>query len=132
MRWSNPKNGDVRTIAKFALLPIFANGEWRWMERVTIEQKFKSDEFVCNWVNTRFIDKKPKFDDYPVVVFKQQPMRCLLLASYCGDDNKNCSEDFPCDDCLQMCNIVIINESSKLEILGGMDYLKDIKNENNP
>lgn len=32
--------------------------------------------------------------------------RVLLLASYCGDDDPNCTESVPCRDCLGMCNIV--------------------------
>lgn len=32
--------------------------------------------------------------------------RVLLLASYCGDDNAECTEQLPCAKCLDMCNIV--------------------------
>lgn len=32
--------------------------------------------------------------------------RVLLLASYCGDDDPNCTESVPCRDCLGMCDIV--------------------------
>jgi hypothetical protein len=29
----------------------------------------------------------------------------LLLASYCGNDNDECTEQRPCPDCLDMCNV---------------------------
>lgn len=33
-------------------------------------------------------------------------MKVLLLASYCGpEDGSNCTDDLPCLECLQMCNI---------------------------
>jgi len=51
-------------------------------------------------------------------------MRCLLLASYCVD-NDDCTDEFPCDDCLRMCNVIIV-PTTKYEILGGLDYLKSI------
>lgn len=49
--------------------------------------------------------------------------RVLLLASYCGDDNPNCSEDFPCDDCLLMDNIVIMR--GDIEVVGDFGLLRD-------
>jgi hypothetical protein len=33
----------------------------------------------------------------------------LLLASYCGNDNDDCSDSCPCSDCLAMCNIFDAN-----------------------
>ena len=33
--------------------------------------------------------------------------KCLILASYC--DNEECSDEFPCPDCLQMCNVVEVD-----------------------
>lgn len=35
----------------------------------------------------------------------------LLLASYCGADNDDCTETRPCFDCLAMCNV--FDESGK-------------------
>lgn len=43
----------------------------------------------------------------------------LLLASYCGNDNPECSDACPCLDCLKMCNILIVETG---ENLGGWDY----------
>jgi hypothetical protein len=41
-------------------------------------------------------------NDYPQFREKHE---LLLLASYCGDDNENCTESLPCNDCLAMCNV---------------------------
>ena len=56
-----PKNGDVRTVNKFALLPVVIGTEWRWLERVVFEQEFNQDyvnyesfESEC-WYNKRFV-----------------------------------------------------------------------------
>jgi len=38
-------------------------------------------------------------------LLKPKKRQVLLLASYCGNDNPNCSEERPCYECLQMCNI---------------------------
>lgn len=58
--------------------------------------------------------------------------RMLLLASYCGDDNDKCSEDFPCSDCLAICNVAEVELlNHKFKILGGFDYLKDTQTEVN-
>lgn len=46
--------------------------------------------------------------------------RVLLLASYCGDDNSECSDDSPCVDCLKMCNVAIAGSDS-FTVLGGLD-----------
>jgi hypothetical protein len=37
-----------------------------------------------------------------------KPRRMLLLASYCGSDRVQCSDDHPCADCLVMCNTFMI------------------------
>ena len=34
-----------------------------------------------------------------------KPYQFLLLASYCGGENDECSEKRPCPDCLAMCNV---------------------------
>lgn len=47
----------------------------------------------------------------------------LLLASYCGDDDPNCTDHLPCLECLKMCNIA----SAKIEGLsvhGGWDCMR--------
>jgi len=56
-----------------------------------------------------------------------KPVRkAILLASYCGDLDSECTEDFPCDDCLKMCNVIEIPENTKLNVLGGFEYLKEL------
>jgi hypothetical protein len=47
----------------------------------------------------------------------------LLLASYCGGENDECTEELPCLDCLKMCNVVEI-EGEITNNLGGYDYNK--------
>lgn len=52
-----------------------------------------------------------------------KPTKVLLLASYCGDGDKNdppCSEWRPCPDCLQQCNVAF---ADVLQVVGGLDYL---------
>ena len=65
MRYRPPQPGDTRTITKFALLPCSTveDHEWRWMERVTIEQRFfersagiTMPRHVRRWENQRFVD----------------------------------------------------------------------------
>lgn len=49
----------------------------------------------------------------------------LLLASYCTD-NPECTDYRPCIDCLQMCNIAIL-ENGKLDVVTGYEFIKDVK-----
>ena len=54
MRFKSPYYSEIRTIKKFAWLPIviFTDcKEVRWMEMVTIKQKYDG-----KWINVRFID----------------------------------------------------------------------------
>lgn len=53
--------------------------------------------------------------------------RVLLLASYCGADNPNCSDDFPCDECLKMCNVCEVD--GNVRPIGGFDYLKSLSDQ---
>ena len=39
--------------------------------------------------------------------------RVLILASYCGGDDPNCTEQTPCNECLRMCNVA--------EVVVGLD-----------
>ena len=34
-----------------------------------------------------------------------KPREFVLLASYCGKENKKCSDKKPCRHCLEMCNV---------------------------
>lgn len=52
-----------------------------------------------------------------------KPMKVLVLSSYC--DRETCSDDLPCDECLKMCNISEIPSGTELDVIGGLDYLRD-------
>lgn len=46
MRWKQhqkptPKPGDTRFVTKFLLLPVCICGECRWLEKVTIQQRYR-------------------------------------------------------------------------------------------
>ena len=56
--------------------------------------------------------------------FVRRGRRVLLLTSYCGEDNADCMDDFPCDECLKMCNVVEI-DPDRAEVMGGFEYLKE-------
>ena len=68
MKWNrkprkpSPKNGEIRVISKFALLPVAVGTEVRWLEKVVVEQTFKKDyvnyeAYDCEcWQNTRFLN----------------------------------------------------------------------------
>ncbi|MBU0792296.1 MAG: hypothetical protein KKC55_17815 [Gammaproteobacteria bacterium] len=55
-------------------------------------------------------------------VSSQAEHRVLLLASYCGEDNSDCSDEHPCPECLKMCNVALIK--GRPNVLGGMDYTR--------
>ena len=57
----------------------------------------------------------------PPPVPAQPSHRVLILASYCGNDNSLCSDEFPCNDCLMMCNVA--NVTGEFKIFGGFDYM---------
>jgi hypothetical protein len=45
MRWKEkikvyPKNRDKRIISRFLILPMCLDGEWRWLEKIKIEQVY--------------------------------------------------------------------------------------------
>lgn len=49
--------------------------------------------------------------------------RLLLLASYCGDGTA-CTEQLPCAECLEMCNLFEAKDSTPLSLMrkiGGLD-----------
>jgi|GEM_PF-3472170 len=60
MRWKKPnipRDGDTRVVKRFALFPIEAAGEVRWLEFVTVQQSYY--EWLRRpWVNECFFDKK--------------------------------------------------------------------------
>ncbi len=54
--------------------------------------------------------------------------RLLLLTSYCGDDNDDCTDDFPCEECLPMCNVMVSNDLStrdRMTNIGGFGFNRD-------
>jgi len=60
MRWNTkpyPKHRDIRIVSKFALFPIWIDGEYRWLERVSIQQRYFSDWDISEWDNIKFIDE---------------------------------------------------------------------------
>jgi hypothetical protein len=51
-----PNCGDRRIVTKFLLFPIVIDNEFRWLEKVKIEQKYILSPFGYSWINKRFID----------------------------------------------------------------------------
>ena len=56
-------------------------------------------------------------------------IRVLLLTSYCNING--CSENFPCLDCLQMCNVAVVPKES-VKVIGDFglmydDYKQDLE-----
>ena len=53
----------------------------------------------------------------------------LLLASYCGDEESNCTDTKPCNECLKMCNIAFIeNDTIELDkVVCGFDFVEDYR-----
>lgn len=56
MRWTKPKNWDIKVKRKFALFPICIDKEVRWLEWVTIEYVYNKWHDV--WDMKRFIDNE--------------------------------------------------------------------------
>ena len=50
MRWNKPIYGETREISQFAIIPVLAGYEWRWLELVVIEQRYNG----FRWENMRF------------------------------------------------------------------------------
>jgi len=53
-------------------------------------------------------------------------MKALLLCSYCGTDEDGCTDENPCHECLQMDNVVEINESAIIHNYGGLRYNNEV------
>lgn len=56
-----PKPGDIRRCTWFAWTPVTVGLEWRWLERVTVEEvcKYRRKPHVGEipyWVATKFVD----------------------------------------------------------------------------
>jgi len=52
------------------------------------------------------------------------PKRVILLASYCGGGNADCTDHLPCNECIRMCNVAVVKQPSEMKVLGGIDYLR--------
>ena len=64
MKWKKPINYDKRIVKRFALLPIEADKEVRWLETVYIEQEYR-EYFLSDfrgWENNWFVTKKEYLD----------------------------------------------------------------------
>lgn len=57
MKWFKPKDGDVRILPVFALIPIAIGDEVRWFEMCYIKQRFHSDFLEDYWTNITFADR---------------------------------------------------------------------------
>jgi hypothetical protein len=54
--------------------------------------------------------------------------RVLLLASYCGPDERGCTDALPCPACLTMCNVADVSISNEAtSVAGGWEYLRSLK-----
>lgn len=49
MRWLGNFVGEERVVRKFAIFPIEANGEWRWLEFVIIHQTWLGGSWHNDW-----------------------------------------------------------------------------------
>lgn len=47
-----------------------------------------------------------------------------LLTSYCGDDNRECTDRRPCNECVDMCNTFELQEAVEADHKGQVD--KDV------
>lgn len=52
----------------------------------------------------------------------------LLLASYCGGNNVDCTAKLPCINCLKMCNAAILKEDCPVDVLNGYKYMRGFHN----
>lgn len=46
----------------------------------------------------------------------------LLLTSYC-DNNDECTDFLPCEECLEMCNIAIVKRENIEKVICGYNFL---------
>ncbi len=68
MRWKDnyPDIGDEKVIEKFALFPIWIEGETRWMEKVRYKSSYREraranryGEYIFSgWVKTEFLENE--------------------------------------------------------------------------
>lgn len=49
MRICVPICGEERVVEKFALIPVYASNEWRWMEKVKVHQTWHGLHWSNDW-----------------------------------------------------------------------------------
>lgn len=54
MRWDRPITGETRVRRWFALFPVKAGDEVRWLEFVTVHQSYNTSSF--GWCNDWFVE----------------------------------------------------------------------------
>lgn len=54
-KWKNPEDWDTRIKTWFALWPVIIENECRWLETVTIKQRY-----LVGWYNVEFVDEETK------------------------------------------------------------------------
>lgn len=63
MRFKAKKEGTERIRTFFALFPVQVGDDTRWLEKVTVRERFYCDEDSACWYAEEFMDKKPnRFD----------------------------------------------------------------------
>jgi len=62
MRWlmKTPKHGDCRVKDVFLLIPMYLEGEWRWLEKALVFQQYqhqpRTGGCYSGWVSLRWGD----------------------------------------------------------------------------
>lgn len=79
MRWKRkpkPENGDTRYVVYFAWLPVTAGLEVRWLEMVSIKQRYFKGSHIRSWFNLGFEQQPlPDFnkESFPPPPPRQKP-----------------------------------------------------------
>ena len=71
----------------------------------------------------KFLQEKHQQFETEAYPFKNRFV--LLITSYCGD-NPECTNFRPCLDCLQMCNVAVL-ENNEITAICGYDYINNVK-----
>lgn len=92
--------GDKRVISWFAILPVCIKGEWRWLERVTVQQEVvpfvdgMMEYTGITWENKRFIDDAHR-SEWAYAIDSIKCHQCGNNFCYYSEDKSN----FYCDRC---------------------------------
>lgn len=60
MRWKQRPQRQRRVKRRFLILPKCVNGEWRWLEVATYEQRLESSWSESYWIDTKWIDDEER------------------------------------------------------------------------